>query len=326
MRIIFPLRTSVEWFRDPLSPAVEARIKQAAVLYDELLFEDGAFEADLTTDGAVQVWHPADTMSEERLAELKHPASHGVEVTLSFAKQPARGEPAPPEESMVFMRGKVLERYIAEYHYSVLGELAEFNTGWAQLAESGGVMPSDFGPDLGRAIRRARADKGLLGDKPHERAFIIDSFYRDLAVAQYCEAAISLSPLFAPMVERAAIEPNGDGASALTYLFPHVGDLPWEVVMEFRDHAAVREARQQLVQFEVTEAKHGRATADNAYTRAFVMAERDLRRKHSLTEKLARVLVSFLPGSALWSEGVGTLAERHHEAHSWTVALMKLSR
>jgi hypothetical protein len=59
-RCFFPLRTSVEWFDNPESPAIEGRIKQAAVLYDELLFEDGMVEIDITDHGAIHGWRPAD--------------------------------------------------------------------------------------------------------------------------------------------------------------------------------------------------------------------------------------------------------------------------
>ncbi len=38
-RIFLPLRTSVELFDDPTSPQATTRAKQAAVLYDEVIFE-----------------------------------------------------------------------------------------------------------------------------------------------------------------------------------------------------------------------------------------------------------------------------------------------
>jgi hypothetical protein len=39
--IFFPLRTSVELFQEPASPKAVARAKQAAILYDRLVFEGG---------------------------------------------------------------------------------------------------------------------------------------------------------------------------------------------------------------------------------------------------------------------------------------------
>lgn len=59
-RCIFPLRTSVEWFDNQASPAIEGRAKQAAVLYDEVVFEDGFVEIDITDGGSIQAWHPSE--------------------------------------------------------------------------------------------------------------------------------------------------------------------------------------------------------------------------------------------------------------------------
>jgi hypothetical protein len=43
-KIFFPLRTSVELLKDPTSPTAATRAKQAAVLCDELIFEEGLYE------------------------------------------------------------------------------------------------------------------------------------------------------------------------------------------------------------------------------------------------------------------------------------------
>jgi hypothetical protein len=50
--IIFPLRTSVELFRDPMSVIAPTRAKEAAILYDELVFEAGLYEIGITEQGS----------------------------------------------------------------------------------------------------------------------------------------------------------------------------------------------------------------------------------------------------------------------------------
>ncbi len=42
-RILFPLRTGVELFADPSMSEAVARAKQAAVFYDEVVFEIGLY-------------------------------------------------------------------------------------------------------------------------------------------------------------------------------------------------------------------------------------------------------------------------------------------
>lgn len=64
-RAYFPLRSSVEFFRDPSSPEPIARAKQAAVLFDELVFEDGLFEASLNAEASFQQYRTADQVSTQ---------------------------------------------------------------------------------------------------------------------------------------------------------------------------------------------------------------------------------------------------------------------
>ena len=44
--IYFPLRTSVEFFRDPSSLAAVTRVKEAAILYDEVVVVEGGIRRD----------------------------------------------------------------------------------------------------------------------------------------------------------------------------------------------------------------------------------------------------------------------------------------
>ena len=43
------------------------RVKQAEVLYDELLFEDGFVEIDITDGGPMHMWQPPEAATAERL-------------------------------------------------------------------------------------------------------------------------------------------------------------------------------------------------------------------------------------------------------------------
>ena len=50
-KMLFPLRTGVELFADPGMPEAGARAKQAAVLYDEVVFETGLYEVSIAETG-----------------------------------------------------------------------------------------------------------------------------------------------------------------------------------------------------------------------------------------------------------------------------------
>ena len=54
----FPLRSSVELFRDPASPQPVSRAKHAAILYDLVVFEQGLFEQTIGQRGASGIHLP----------------------------------------------------------------------------------------------------------------------------------------------------------------------------------------------------------------------------------------------------------------------------
>lgn len=88
------------------------------MLYDEVVFEDGFVEIEITDGGAIQTWHPPDSATEERLASADRPFEIGAPVILSVGKQPAHGVPAAPEDMRVTMAGALRQRYVAELVFS----------------------------------------------------------------------------------------------------------------------------------------------------------------------------------------------------------------
>ncbi len=115
--------------------------------------------------------------------------------------------------------------------------------------------------------------------------------------------------------------------NALSYLFPDVTDLPWEVVMEFRSHDASQEARVKLQEVIARARQDGIVAADSALTRDMLFAEKELRKRHSLPERLGKVIASVIPvaGGAL-SEGAGALAETARDKRDWVGALSLLRK
>jgi hypothetical protein len=329
-RCVFPLRTSVEWFDDPASPAIEGRVKQAALLYDELLFEDGFMEIDITDGGAMHMWHPPEAATPERLEQANQRVEAGAPVVWAIGKQSARGVPAAPEDMRVMMGGSLQQRYVAELMYSVMNHFADYNDGWAQIAFTGSLGASDFDRWLPHRSTRASWDKELMPDlrteQPWLRDFVIKAFDRDAALAEHLEATFNVSPLFEPMfVARRPEAAAPTAEETLTYFFPDVSDLPWEVVMEFREHDAAGEARARLQDAVERAQRDGITAADNQLTRDMIFADKDLRKRHSLKERLTKMAVSVVPvaGGAL-TEGAGAAADAARGKHDWVAALSLL--
>ncbi len=70
-RTFFPLRTSVEFFRDPTSVAAVARAKAAAILYDELVFEAGLYDIGITAQGSFANWRPPGKVTPDEIARSR---------------------------------------------------------------------------------------------------------------------------------------------------------------------------------------------------------------------------------------------------------------
>lgn len=331
-RCLFPLRTSVDWFDARDSPAIEGRVKQATVLYDELLFEDGLLEVDITDGGAMHMWHPPESATEELLAETNRRIAVGAPVVFSVGKQPARGVTAASEDMHVMMAGSLRKRYVAELMYSVMSRFADYNDGWAQIAFTGNMQSHDFDRFMPHRSTRALWDTQLLAEmresEPWLRDFVVKAFDRDAALAHRLKAIFNVSPLFQPMLAERL--PQGLAPSpedTLTYLFPDVSDLPWDVVMEFRQHEAALEARTRLQDVVVRAREEGLTAADNQLTRDMLFAEKDLRKRHSLKERLTKMMVSVVPvAGGVLAEGASAAAEGARGKHDWVGALRLLRR
>lgn len=253
-KLFFPLRSVVELFSNPRSPDAVTKAKEAAVLYDELIFETGVLDVSITSAGSTSFWDPPEAMTPEMVERSRQIDAVGSPMTLSIGKQEQADVPAT--EMHVFLEGTVSHRYLSQFHSGILDELSPFEPDWVQTIDIGGQKhPGSMGEPLYEAIRRQNfadfTDKELMSDhESYLRSFIYESFNRDAAVATALEASFTGTRLFAPMIARAGLEAEAAGAEALSIVVGDLGNLPWEAVLEFRDHRASREARERLREFE----------------------------------------------------------------------------
>lgn len=341
--IFFPLRSSVELFEDPRSPAAATRAKEAAVLYDRLIFETGLYEVTLTPTGSWTWWTPPDQITPEKLEGSRQPVPVGSPFTVTVASQPAQGEPAQGP-AHVAVHGPVSIRYAAEFHSRILDELDQFKPAWVEtLALGSADNPARSGTVPHRMIEALnfedfRDDKLLRDFDSFSKSWIYKTFNRDCVVAADFGAAFNVTPLFGPLVERRGASREFAGGDALDILVPNVGSLPWEAVLEYRSHAGSVEARARLREFEE---KAAAEEPDDAYrflkqisreiSRGYMAAIKDL--APSLPEDLVKealltaVSVSTVIGPVLEKLIAlsGAAAEASSFNRSWVAAIMKLS-
>src|ERR1700761_7043227 len=93
-KVFFPLRSAVELFADPRSPDAVTKAKEAAVLYDELIFEDGLLDVSITPNGSANFWNPPDAMTPELLDRSRRINVVGSPMTLAIGTEAEPGVPA----------------------------------------------------------------------------------------------------------------------------------------------------------------------------------------------------------------------------------------
>lgn len=342
-RIFFPLKSGVELFEDPSSPEAVTRAKEAAVLYDEVIFEDGLYDVAITPQGSTNFWTPPSHMTPERLEHSRRGRQVGEPMTLAIGKQRAAGQSA--EEMSVFLQGKISASYVSEYYTGIIQELAKFEPPWARKVTIGG---SDNARELGQAAYAAIKDLNFLDLGNRDlmpdtdsflKSFIYQSFNRDSVLAAEMEASFSVTPMFAPMVSHRGLQPELAGSEAFSVLVPDLTKIPWEAVVEYREHAGSSEARDRLREFErlaqeeePEDAYEFMRKVGQEVNKAYRAAIADL--APSFPEELAKEIlltaVSTISVIGPPVEKTASLISEAREARafnrSWIAALMKMQR
>jgi hypothetical protein len=341
-RVFFPLRSAVELFSDPRSPDAVTKAKEAAILFDEVIFEDGLLDVSITPNGSTSFWNPPATMTADLLERSRRVNAEGAPMTLAIGKQ--SGPDIPAEDLRVFLEGRVSKAYLAEFHTGILEELAPLAPDWVRTVGFGGQkQPGWMGDPVYEAIRRLNfadfTDKELMPEvEPFLRSFVYESFNRDATVAAALGSWFTSTPLFAPMIARVGAETDLAGNEALGIIVGNVGALPWEAVFEFREHHGCVEARDRLREFEHLAVESEPRDAydflrkvSQEVNRGFRAAVEDLAPK--LPEEIGKqvlllgVSMASVIGApiAVLAEGASNISASRAFSRSWVSAVMTLT-
>jgi hypothetical protein len=69
-------------FKAPTSPIAATRAEQAAVLYDELIFETGLYEVATTPNGSSDDWTPQEHITPEVLTRARDTPEPGASMSI----------------------------------------------------------------------------------------------------------------------------------------------------------------------------------------------------------------------------------------------------
>jgi hypothetical protein len=308
-----------------------------------VIFEPGLLDVTIASNGSMPWWHPKEHLTPELRRQARRPIPLGSPVSFTVGKQSGKGVPAPPEATRAFPLGGLSVRYVAEFYTGILDDLAEFSVDWVAEAGGGAIDRSHpVGAQVAREIEALdhedRLDESLMPEQQNEwvRRYVSQSFNRDAIIASELGAAFNITPMFAPMVERRGVRPDLPGSEALSYVIPNLGRMPWEAIVEFREHDGSEEARAKLREFEQRAAEdaqdafnYGRGAGQEITAARFGALEDQ---RSSLPEELAKEAllgaVELVPGVGPIAEKIASVAQTIREdrrlRRHWTSALMLL--
>ena len=304
--------------------------------FDELVFEDGLFEASLNAEASFQQYRTADQVSTQDRQRARVIPEPGTGFRLDVRIEPEAGGPAislPPAS------GRFIGYYAAEWMTGVTDAFDELDLNWVSkvvmaeqdLADSGlAPVVSELADELARSAAE-RYREPMIG------GFATGAIARDLVVAQTLDAMLHVTSLFEPVLtgEGSAIPIRTEsvGAAALGIVVPDVASLRWEAIVEFREHPACQEARARLREIEQRALQEDPVDAADFQRRLGIEVTNDLfaviddlagSLELDLARHAAGFVLSMVPlASEIAAVGETAVAARQRR-RSWRAALMKL--
>jgi hypothetical protein len=261
-RVWFPLRSNATYFEGPgPSLDVEARIKQAALLCEEVAFELGMLDVTVTENGMSSFWTPPNQLSEEVIRRHREATAPGGPVYVAIGPESEPGVPAAPAEMHTMMSGTLQQAFVAEYHL-LLHESGLDNVSWTTWA-----VPPLEAIEYAKQVAQRQNQRELIGmrasplPKLSENSFLDNQLKKDLnydlALAGLMGVPAAIDDVRRPilMTKAAADEMSTStrrtpGALALHALAPDYTALSWPDVIALHDDDAIGAFRATLVELE----------------------------------------------------------------------------
>jgi hypothetical protein len=258
----FPLRSNIAYF-ETTGPSldIEARVKQMAMLSDELLFEPGVLDVTISDEGSWDMHSPLGQLSEEDIRERRRVVTAGEPVGFFIGPESAPGVPAPSESMHQVIGGKLARSFVAEYHLLAQeGGLADqpwvhFGVPIPELE----AVAKEITRDLERKAFFEKRQMPALSENRWLDDYLRKGLNVDIGRGAALEMPVMLDQLHAPILQwraehaeaRQRPEPV-PGAEALHLWAPNFTELEWKDIITLHDHDAIGEFRQKLVEAEST--------------------------------------------------------------------------
>jgi hypothetical protein len=338
-RVFFPLRSNAGWWSSPdLKTQLEWRLKEALLLYDEVIIEDGTYTTNVLEHGRIEFYLPPGCLpAEQRRIEADRDLANGP---MMFGISTAAGGPPQP-----VLQGSTLSRLKVDY-YEFLTQLgsADFVSTY--------VPPDRLPTALQQAIDRSveRDERSIVIDEPHcgrERtlkALNLDLFtsiaLKSAVVVDERHEAILAQKCLAPSdVAAREIPEAGVFTTLVAVCSPDFQSLTFAEVIDLRRDPAWQSFREALRRLTARIESAPNVLIDPDALRVAVSEalvneslaalDRVAPSGRTLTIDLAMGIASLVPvvgGVATAASLARSLASRRESEHEWWAFLLKLRR
>jgi hypothetical protein len=339
-RIWFPLHSNVAYF-ETTGPRLDlaGRVKEMAILAEELFFEPGVLDVNVAEHGLSSLWLPPGTLTDEEIRK-RRTAAKGGRFFFGIAAQEGPGQPAEAPTHAV-VDGPLQQGFFAEYELS-LREWGLEDVGWVTLGSI---------PDEAEAAAKEIASEEDRREWPgrdlptlSDNSFLDDRMKKDLnldlARGAVMETPVVVDELHAPMLEhktqRASQFEGRDvpGSSALRAWVPAFHTVPWKDILALHDHDAIGAFREKLIYAEeavadLPEPDRPAALKDIGFDELVkeIQERVPTRGRVALevgTSLMLDLLSAGVPFLGTAAAGLKGLAELQREQMEWTAVLLTL--
>jgi hypothetical protein len=337
----FPLRSNIAYF-ETTGPilGIEARIKQMAMLSDELLFEPGVLDVTISDEGSWDMHSPVGQLSEEDIRERRRVVTAGEPVGFFIGPESVPGRPAPPEAMHQIIGGKLARSFVAEYHL-LAQESGLEDQPWVHFGVPKPeleVVAKEVTRELERKAFFEKRQMPTLSGNSWLDDYLRKGLNIDIGRGAALEMPVMLDQLHAPILqwraEHAETEQRPEpvpGAEALHLWAPNFTELEWKDIIKLHDHDAIGELRQKLVEAESTVA--GLAEPERQLALKDIGYQASLDALRSRTTKWLDVgidlavesVVDLVPYGGLAYSAVSGGAKLHKDKTEWTAILLALN-
>lgn len=201
-RIYFPLRSNVGWFQTlDLKNAMERRIKEAILLYDELVIEDGMYKSVVTENGSFSPYIPPRHLKPDERRINFEKFDENAEAKLMVG--PHRQEP-----NQVLISGKTLAHYQIDY-YEIFHALEVSKYPYLKFV----TINKDRFSNEAKALIKENVEEDIAFLRETEMPWamqkqVAEGINYDLVTSMYIDAVINFDDLHSRLITRKATLPK----------------------------------------------------------------------------------------------------------------------